>query len=385
MKSKGKTMNAFTLTPGSVNIRFGAGSVAQLPEVVASLGKKKVFIVTDPGVAAAGVLAKVEAILASAGIESVSYTDIKPNPTTTLIDAAAKVGVNASADCIVALGGGSSLDSSKGIALVVANPTFSSAKFDYSITPDRPAVPIIAIPTTSGTGSETNNWGVIDDPIRQCKFYVGDASTTPVAAILDPELTLGLPPRPTAGTGIDALTHAIESLTSKGSTPVSAAYAHQAVKLISHALPIAVKDGTNVDARGDMLMGAHLAGLALTLSGLGLVHGIAHSVSAHVGAAHGEALATVLPEVMQFNSRAVSDVYASVGNDMGVSANSETAIEAVRDLAESINIRNSLSHYGVKQEMVADIAKTVLADSVTSNNPIAPSESEVTGILTSRL
>ncbi len=378
-------MNAFTLTPGSVNIRFGAGSVTQLPEVVASLGKKKVFIVTDPGVAAAGVLAKVEAILSSAGIESLSYAEIKPNPTTTLIDAAAKVGITGGVDCIVALGGGSSLDSSKGIALVVANPTFSSAKFDYSITPDRPALPIIAIPTTSGTGSETNNWGVIDDPIRQCKFYVGDASTTPVAAILDPELTLGLPPRPTAGTGIDALTHAIESLTSKGSTPVSAAYAHQAVKLISHALPIAVKDGRNVDARGDMLMGAHLAGLALTLSGLGLVHGIAHSVSAHVGAAHGEALATVLPEVMQFNSRAVSDIYASVGNDMGVSANSDTAIEAVRDLADSINIRNSLSHYGVKQEMVADIAKTVLADSVTSNNPIAPSDGEVQAILTSRL
>ena len=378
-------MNAFTLTPGSVNIRFGAGSVAQLPEVVAGLNKKKVFIVTDPGVAAAGVLAKVETILKSAGIETASYTEIKPNPTTTLIDAAAKHGITFGADCIVALGGGSSLDSSKGIALVVANPTFSSAKFDYSITPDRPALPIIAIPTTAGTGSETNNWGVIDDPIRQCKFYVGDASTTPVAAILDPELTIGLPPRPTAGTGIDALTHAIESLTSKGSTPVSAAYAHQAVKLIARALPTAVRDGANVDARGDMLMGAHLAGLALTLSGLGLVHGIAHSVSAHVGAAHGEALATVLPEVMQFNAREVSDIYATVGNDMGVSANSDTAIEAVRDLADSIQIRNSLSHYGVKQEMVGDIAKTVLADSVTSNNPIAPSDGEVQAILLSRL
>lgn len=378
-------MNAFTLTPGSVNIRFGAGSVSQLPEVLASLNKKKVFIVTDPGVAGAGVLARVQAILASAGIETASFTEIKPNPTTTLIDAAAKVGINFGADCIVALGGGSSLDSSKGIALVVANPTFSSAKFDYSITPDRPALPIIAIPTTSGTGSETNNWGVIDDPIRQCKFYVGDASTTPVVAILDPELTIGLPPRPTAGTGIDALTHAIESLTSKGSTPVSAAYAHQAVKLIAKALPIAVKDGANIDARGDMLMGAHLAGLALTLSGLGLVHGIAHSVSAHVGAAHGEALATVLPEVMAFNAREVSDIYANVGNDMGVSADSDTAIAAVRDLSESINIRNSLSHYGVKQEMVADIAKTVIADSVTGNNPIAPSASEVEGILTSRL
>jgi alcohol dehydrogenase class IV len=378
-------MNAFTLTPGSVNIRFGAGSVAQLPEVVAGLNKKKVFIVTDPGVAAAGVLAKVEAILKSAGIETASYTEIKPNPTTTLIDAAAKHGIEFGAECIVALGGGSSLDSSKGIALVVANPSFSSAKFDYSITPDRPALPIIAIPTTSGTGSETNNWGVIDDPIRQCKFYVGDASTTPVAAILDPELTVGLPPRPTAGTGIDALTHAIESLTSKGRTPVSAAYAHEAVKLISRALPIAVKDGANIDARGDMLMGAHLAGPALTLSGLGLVHGIAHSVSAHVGAAHGEALATVLPEVMQFNSRQVGDIYATVGNDMGVSANSETAIEAVRDLADSIQIRNSLSHYGVKQEMVGDIAKTVLADSVTGNNPIAPTDGEVQAILLARL
>jgi alcohol dehydrogenase class IV len=378
-------MNAFTLTPGSVNIRFGAGSVAQLPEVVVSLNKKKVFIVTDPGVAAAGVLAKVEAILKSAGVETASYTDIKPNPTTTLIDAAAKEGISFGADCIVALGGGSSLDSSKGIALVVANPTFSSAKFDYSITPERPALPIIAIPTTSGTGSETNNWGVIDDPIRQCKFYVGDASTTPVVAILDPELTIGLPPRPTAGTGIDALTHAIESLTSKGSTPVSAAYAHQAVKLISRALPIAVKDGANVDARGDMLMGAHLAGLALTLSGLGLVHGIAHSVSAHVGAAHGEALATVLPEVMQFNAREVGDIYATVGNDMGVLADSDTAIAAVRDLSDSINIRNSLSHYGVKQEMVKDIAQTVLADSVTGNNPIAPNAGEVEAILNSRL
>ncbi len=378
-------MNAFNLTPGSVNIRFGAGSVSQLPEIIVGLNKRRVLIVTDPGVAAAGVLAKVEAILKNAGLESATYAEIKPNPSTTSIDAAAKAGVVFGADCIVALGGGSTLDSSKGIALVVANPTFSSVKFDYSITPDRPAIPIIAIPTTSGTGSETNNWGVIDDPIRQCKFYVGDSSTTPVVAILDPELTVGLPPRATAGTGIDALTHAIESLTSKGSTSISEAYAHQAIKLITKSLPIAVKDGTNIAARGDMLMGAHLAGLALTLSGLGLVHGIAHSVSARVGAAHGEALATILVEVMQFNAREVSAIYASVGNDMGLSANSETTIDAVRDLADSIGIRNTLSHYGVKQEMVGEIAKTVLADSVTGNNPIAPTENEVIGILTSRL
>ncbi len=378
-------MNAFTLTPGSVGIRFGAGAISQLPEVISGLNKSKVLIITDPGVAAAGVLAKVEAILKSAGVQSLSFAEIKPNPNTILIDAAAKVGIEFGADTVVALGGGSSLDSAKGVALVVANPTFSSAAFNYSITPDKPALPIIAIPTTSGTGSETNSWGVIDDPIRQCKFYVGDASTTPVVAILDPELTVGLPPRPTAGTGIDALTHAIESLTSKGSTVVSAAYAHQAIKLISKSLPVAFKDGKNIDARGDMLMGAHLAGLALTLSGLGLVHGVAHSVSATVGTAHGEALATVLPEVMQFNSQVSDDVYASIGYDMGVSANSATVISAVRDLSDEIQIRNKLSHYGVTPHLVQSISKKVLEDSVTSNNPIDPTEDQVAGIIRSRL
>ncbi len=378
-------MNAFTLTPGSVGIRFGAGAISQLPEVISGLNKSKVLIITDPGVAAAGVLAKVEAILKSAGVQSISFAEIKPNPNTILIDAAARVGIEFGADTVVALGGGSSLDSAKGVALVVANPTFSSAAFNYSITPDKPALPIIAIPTTSGTGSETNSWGVIDDPIRQCKFYVGDASTTPVVAILDPELTVGLPPRPTAGTGIDALTHAIESLTSKGSTVVSAAYAHQAIKLISKSLPVAFKDGKNIDARGDMLMGAHLAGLALTLSGLGLVHGVAHSVSATVGTAHGEALATVLPEVMQFNSQVSDDVYASIGYDMGVSANSATVISAVRDLSDEIQIRNKLSHYGVTPDLVQSISKKVLEDSVTSNNPIDPTEDQVAGIIRSRL
>ena len=378
-------MSGFTLTPGSVNIRFGAGSVAQLPEAVAALNKVKVFIITDPGVANAGVLAKVEKILDAAGIAHGSFAEIKPNPTTTLIDTAAKAAVAFGADALIALGGGSSLDSSKGVALVAANPTFSSAQFNYSITPDRPALPIIAIPTTSGTGSETNNWGVIDDPVRQCKFYVGDASTTPVCAILDPELTIGLPPRPTAGTGIDALTHAIESLTSKGRTPVSAAYAHEAIKLISKALPVAFNEGSNVEARGDMLLGAHMAGLALTLSGLGLVHGIAHSVSAHVGAAHGEALAAVLAEVMEFNSQAIAPIYATVANDMGVTADSKSAIDAVRSLADNINIRQNLSAFGVKPEMVSDIADTTLADSVTGNNPIAPNKEDVINIISSRI
>ena len=378
-------MSSFTLIPGSVNIRFGAGSVAQLPEAVAALNKHKVFIITDPGVANAGVLAKVEKILDSAGIAHACFSDIKPNPTTTLIDSAAKAAVAFGADCLIALGGGSSLDSSKGVALVAANPTFSSAQFNYSITPEHPAIPIIAIPTTSGTGSETNNWGVIDDPVRQCKFYVGDASTTPACAILDPELTLGLPPRPTAGTGIDALTHAIESLTSKGRTPISAAYAHEAIKLISKSLPTAVKEGSNVEARGDMLLGAHLAGLALTLSGLGLVHGIAHSVSAHVGAAHGEALAAVLAEVMEFNSQSVAPIYATVAGDMGVKADANSAIDAVRSLADDINIRQRLSAFGVKTEMVADIAATTLADSVTGNNPIAPSKEDVSAIIASRI
>lgn len=378
-------MNPFNLTPGTVNIRFGAGSLSQLSEVIAGFDLKRPFIVTDSGVAATGILAQVEKALKSGGFSASIFDGVKPNPTTTLIDQGAKAAHLAGADCIIAVGGGSSLDSSKGIALVAANPTFSAAQFNYTITPEKSALPIIAIPTTSGTGSETNNWGVIDDPANHKKIYIGDASTTPVAAILDPELTTGLPPRPTAGTGIDALTHAIESLTSKGATPVSAAYAHQAIRLISKSLPIAVSDGKDLDARGEMLMGAHLAGLALTLSGLGLVHGIAHSVSAHVGAAHGEALACVLAEVMQFNSKATSDIYSTVAIDMSVGKDAKSAIDSVRELADAIEIRKPLSFYGVTSQMCESIATTALADSVTSNNPIAPTGAEVLEILNSRL
>ena len=165
-------MHSFSLTPGTVNIRFGAGAVAQLPELLIGLGKERPFVVTDPGVKGVGLLEKVEKALSSNGFQVSCFDEIKPNPTTTLIDKAAQFAVANQADCIVALGGGSSLDSAKGIALVAANPTFSSAQFNYSITPEKPALPIIAIPTTSGTGSETNNWGVIDDPERHCKFYV---------------------------------------------------------------------------------------------------------------------------------------------------------------------------------------------------------------------
>ncbi len=378
-------MNPFNLTPGIVNLRFGVGAITQLPEVLSAAKLERPFIVTDSGVVQAGILDRVAKTLSDhkTGV----FQGVKPNPTTALIDEAAKAAHDFQADCIIALGGGSSLDSAKGVALVAANPQFSSAQFNYTITPDKPALPIIAIPTTSGTGSETNNWGVIDDPANHKKIYVGDSSTTPIAAILDPELTTGLPPRATAGTGIDAMTHAIESLTSKGRTPISAAYAHEAIKLISRSLPISVNDGKNLDARGEMLMGAHLAGLALTLSGLGLVHGIAHSVSAHVGAAHGEALAAVLSEVMEFNARQskVSEIYASVANDMNLERNAMAGIKAVRELADVIEIRKPLSFFGVTQEMCESIATIALADSVTSNNPIAPTKPEVLELLKSRL
>lgn len=376
-----------SLTPGTVNIRFGANSLEQLPETITGLGKARAFIVTDPGVAGAGVLDRVKIILDAAAIAHDVFADVRPNPTTDLIDKAGGQASRFSDGVIIALGGGSSLDAAKGVALVAANPSFSSANFTYTITPERPAVPIIAIPTTSGTGSETNSWGVIDDPARKCKIYVGDASTVPSVAILDPVLTSSLPQRPTAGTGIDALTHAIESLTSRGRNAVSEAYAHQAIRLISVALPRAFRDGNDLEARGDMLLGAHLAGLALTLSGLGLVHGIAHSVSAHVGAAHGEALAAVLPEVMTFNSSAVADIYAAVAVDMGRinAATASTAIDAVRSLADDVNIRFPLTQFGVTNDQVGSIAAGVLADSVTSNNPITPTQADVEQIVTARL
>jgi alcohol dehydrogenase class IV len=390
---------SLSVEPG-VRVEFGAGALARLPDAVASLGRSRAFVVTDPGLRAAGVLDRVLAVLRSAGIRHEVFDGIRPNPSTADLDAAGKqvrafcaaaagAGAGAAAGAgegvaVVAVGGGSALDSAKGIALLATNPG-AAADFDYRCDPPGPGLPVIAVPTTAGTGAETNGFGVIEDVLARCKIYVGHGSVRPAVAVLDPELTLGLPRAATAATGFDALVHGIESLASRGATPLSAAYATQAVAMVSRWLPIAVEDGTDLEARAQLLLGAHLAGRALTLSGLGLVHGIAHSLTNHFHTVHGVALAGVLPEVMQFCADGPDDAaraaYRTVALAMGVA----DPIAASRELAEAIGVRVRLSALGLTAATVDRVARGAVEDVVTANSPRTPTQPEVEALLHSAL
>lgn len=365
----------------NTRIVFGAGMVADLPAAVAGCGGRRALVVTDAGLRSAGVVDRVRGVLAAAGVETAVWDGVIPNPSPVSLEpgvAAARL----FGECVViGLGGGSSLDAAKGIALLATNPDRTVG--ESGRTPPAPGLPVVAVPTTAGSGAETNGFGVLDDPHARRKIYFGDASVRPRWSVLDPELTIGLPPAATAATGMDALVHGIESLASAGSSPVSAAYATEAVRLVSANLITAVADGSDLDARAGMLMGSHLAGLALSLSGLGLVHGIAHAVTAHTGAVHGLALTAVLDEVMARSLDVASSAYARVAEVMGAPGGAPAAGPAVRMLAEQVAARLPLRELGVRQQMVDSVAAGALADAVSANHPRRFTQDEVVEVLTS--
>ena len=323
---------------GLPRVAFGAGTLARLPEAIADCGGRRAIVVTDPGLRAAGLVDRAVGVLTAGGVETDVWDRVAPNPSVASLEPATAA-VRLFGDCVVVgLGGGSALDAAKAIALLAAHPRSTG-------------LPVVAVPTTAGTGAETNGFGVLEDPASRCKVYVGHPSVRPRWSILDPDLTVGLPPAATAATGMDALVHGIESLSSRGCTPLSAAYATEAVRLVGGSLAAAVADGSDPDARARMLMGAHLAGLALSLSGLGLVHGIAHSVTAHTGAVHGLALCAVLDDVMARSLDCSVPAYARVAEVLGVDGGAGVAAGALAD-AVSRNHPRAFSHTEV-EEVVA--------------------------------
>ncbi|GAA3155657.1 iron-containing alcohol dehydrogenase [Nonomuraea roseoviolacea] len=367
----------FTITPTGL-VHFGEGALRELPGAVAATGRTRAFVVTDPGIGAAGILDRVLALLPGAGV----FAEVEPNPSTTTIAAAAGAATAFGDAAIVALGGGSSLDAAKAVALAAANPGVEVAALDYRAPGLNAGLPIVAVPTTAGTGAETNGFGVIEDPAAACKIYLGNGTTQPVTSILDPELTTGLPPRATAATGVDALVHGIESLTARGRNPVSEAYAHHAVRLVHRRLPDAVKDGADLEARGNLLLGSHLAGRALSISGLGLVHGIAHAVTARTGAPHGLALASVLGAVLEFNLPACAEQYADIALDLGLGrADGRAMVEEVREFVARVGARTTLAELGCTPDMAAGLAAVALADPVTANTPRLPGEDELRDLI----
>jgi alcohol dehydrogenase len=397
---------------------FGAGTIGALPEIVRSTGGQAAALVTDAALAGTPVVAAAMAALAADGLDAPVFTGVHPNPTTEDIAAGAEVvaalatggaakavvtesrGLQAtegsggspprtsSAVSVVAVGGGAVIDAAKGIALAAVNPERGRA-LDYRGTFARPALPLVAVPTTAGTGAETNAFGVVTDVQAGRKFYVGHASTLPAAAILDPDLTLGLPPAGTAATGMDALTHALESYLARRANPWADGIALQVMRMVSAHLPRAVTDGADREARAQMLLAAHLAGAAMASTGLGLCHAIGHSLGSRFGIPHGAALSVVLPQVLGFNLAVCQDRLADVAFAMGVgdtgagqAANAEAAIDAVTALRDRVGMTSTLAAFGIGARDYAQISADALDDEVLDNTPRMPDAADIAAILT---
>ncbi len=366
---------------------FGVGSVSKIGELAKSLGAVKALIITDSFIAKSDMTSRIQSILQDAGIAVEVFDGVTPNPTTACVDAGSDFAANSQADLLIALGGGSSMDTAKGVSLGARNPE-RGIGLDYTTNFKVEGVPIIAIPTTAGTGSEVNAFGVITDEKTHVRFYVGHSSALAKAAILDPELTLGLPPKATAATGMDALIHAVESCISRRNNPYSDGIAYQTVEMVSGHLERAFQNGSDLEARSQLLLASHIVGVGFSHTGLGLVHGIGHSLGGHFNIPHGVALCLVLEHVLRYNAPHVTSRLAKLSLALGVgdtnhddNSNCNRAIEELSRLASSVGLGGKLSDFGISESDLELLANTAIEDAVTLNNPVTPSKEDVLEIL----
>jgi alcohol dehydrogenase len=371
---------------------FGVGAIGGLPGIVRSTGGA-VVVVTDAALAATPVVASVTGVLEAAGVPVTVFGEVHPNPTTGDLAAGADAVARAAGPAgggpitLVAVGGGSPIDAAKGIALAAVNPQ-RGRDLDYRGEFASPALPIVAVPTTAGTGAETNAFGVVTDPPSRRKFYVGHASTLPAAAVLDPGLTVGLPPSATAATGMDALTHALESYLSVRANPWSDGIALQVIRMIAVHLPRAHADGQDLEARSQMLLAAHMAGIGMATTGLGLCHAVGHALGGRFDIAHGVALTMLLPEVLRFNAAVCAERLADVAVALSVAdparssaRNADAAIDAVAGLADRVGMTQRMAGLGITGADFGQIAADALDDEVLANAPRQPTAADIDSIL----
>ena len=352
---------------------FGVDSSLDLASHVKALGRSSALIVTDKGLMASGAATALLEKLAADGVQVEVFDGVAANPTDENVETGA-LRLRALGDAVVvALGGGSSMDCGKAIALLATN----GDKVTDLQTRGRkePGVPVIAVATTAGTGSETNSACVITNTALGRKTYVMHPSIVPVVSVLDPKLTLGLPKYPTATCGFDVLTHAIEAFTSARTTPYSDAVARGAIELVAKYVRTAVENGSDLEARSQMLMASSMAAIAFNVSGLGAAHGTGHALSARLNAAHGQTLATMLPHVMAYNLDVCAAKYAQVAEAMGagkpgasVEDQARAAIEAVVALRDDIGITRSIRDLGGTDELPPLLVGDAMADGVNLSN-----------------
>ena len=372
---------------------FGVGAIERLPEVVASAGGSRVFVVTDPGVRGSGVIDRVLGVLAAGGLEATVFADVEPNPGASTVEqgAAALRTFGLDGTVVVPVGGGSSMDTAKALDLRAANDR-GVWDLEYDGPDLTPGRPVVAVPTTAGTGAETNSFGVITDEAAGRKGYIGHPSLLPVATILDPLLTVGLPPAATAATGIDAMTHSLKSLLSANPNPFAEAMALGVIRTVGSWLRIAVADGSDLEARSQMLMASHLAGVGQASgTGVGLVHALGHSIGSRGKVAHGTALAAVLPEVLRFYLGTRDRELALVGIALGVASGAESestaaaaAIGAIAQLLRDVDQRRTLLRLGLADAAAIDqLVSDTLDDAAIRNSPRLPTAAEAREILVS--
>ncbi|MCD8303779.1 MAG: lactaldehyde reductase [Prevotellaceae bacterium] len=364
---------------------FGAGARQELPGVLERLGSKKALVVTDKGLLRVGTAQKVTQVLDEAGFPYETYSEIKPNPTVTNVQMGVEAFKASGADCLVAIGGGSSMDTAKGIGIVVANPEFCDVvSLEGEAGTRHKSVPIIAFPTTAGTGAEVTINYVIIDERKQKKMVCVDPNDIPAVAIVDPELMYTLPRSLTAATGMDALTHAIEGYITKGAWVMSDMYELQAIRMIARHLPVAVEQPQNEEAREAMALAQYIAAQAFSNVGLGLVHGMAHPMGSLFDVPHGVANALLLPTVMEFNMPRCVEKYGVIAKEMGVDTAGMTAEEAaqsacdaVRQLALRVGIPQHLAELGISEGDIPRLAAQAMEDVCTPGNPRDVSEEEI--------
>ena len=356
---------------------FGPGARKELPGVIARLGFKKAMIVTDKGLIQFGVAKMVSDVLDEAGIPYEIYSEVKPNPTVTNVQMGVEAFKQSGADCLVAIGGGSAMDTAKGIGIIINNPEFADVVSLEGVAPTkRKSVPIIALPTTAGTAAETTINYVIIDEAKQKKMVCVDPKDIPCCSIVDAELMYSLPKGTTAATGLDALTHAIEGYITKGAWEMSDMFEIEAIRMINKYLRTAVFEPTNPVGRNGMAVAQYIAGMAFSNVGLGVVHGMAHPMGSLFDIPHGVANAMLLPTIMEFNAPVCLDKYVEIAKAMNAYREGMTkeeaadaACKAVRDLAIEVGIPQHLTEIGIKEEDIPALAEQAITDVCTPGNP----------------
>ena len=366
---------------------FGAGSISVIPEEVKARKYRKALVVTDKDLLKFNVSQKVTTELEKAGLEYEIFSDLKPNPTVNNVKNGVQAFKDAGADYLIAIGGGSSMDTAKAIGIIINNPEFEDVVSLEGVAPTKnKSVPVIAVPTTAGTAAEVTINYVITDEEKRRKFVCVDVHDIPVMAVIDSEMMASMPKGLTAATGMDALTHAIEGYITKAHWELTDMFHLKAIEMISESL----RDSVNGIAQGKeaMSVAQYIAGMGFSNVGLGIVHSMAHSLGAFYDTPHGVANALLLPYVMEYNADATEDRYRDIAKAMGVE-NTEgmtteearkAAINAVRKLAIDVGIPQKLSDIGASKDDLQALSELAMSDACTPGNPKDPTVEEIKAI-----